>query len=79
MINRREKNLEINHAPVESSSVKTIGYDKEKQELHVTFRGSGRYVYQNVPSYVYESLMMAGSKGNFIHHNLKNRYEFNKI
>lgn len=70
---------DIQHADVESSSIRSIGYDKAKQELHVTFNDTGRYVYTGVPEYVHESLMMSGSKGSYIHHNIKNAYPFTKV
>lgn len=79
MSNPRENQKDLNHAPVQSKSVKTIGYDEETGELHVTFHGTGRYVYQGVPKYVYESLMMSESKGNFLHHQIKRNYEFTKL
>jgi hypothetical protein len=69
----------INHMPVQSSSVRSIGYDKESGELHVTFNDGGRYMYHGVPENVHQSLMMSGSKGNFLHHNVKNAFEFTKL
>ena len=77
MINRSNK--PIDHADVDSSSIKTIGYDNEAKELHVTFHDTGRYVYHNVPPSVHEGLMMSGSKGQFIHQQIKNRFGFTRL
>lgn len=80
MNEKKEKEKQpINHMPVQSSSVETIGYDAETGELHVSFKGTGKYVYQRVPKHVYESLMISGSKGNFLHHNIKGNFEFAKL
>lgn len=75
---KQDKN-DLRHADVESSSIRSIGYDKETSELHVTFRDTGRYVYSGVPPHVYESLMMSGSKGNFLHHQIKPAFDFTKL
>ncbi len=79
MIERRNPSQNINHADVQSSSIRSIGYDKESQELHVTFNDTGRYVYYGVPPETHEALMMSGSKGNFLHHNVKSKHGFTKI
>lgn len=69
----------VKHADVQSSSLRSIGYDKDSQELHVNFHDTGRYVYHGVPQDVHDALMMAGSKGSFIHHQMKGKYEFTKL
>ena len=69
----------IEHAPVDSSSIRSIGYNEEKQELHVTFHGTGRYVYHGVSPDQHEALMMSGSKGQFLHHNIKAKHGVTKI
>lgn len=68
----------LTHQPVESSSVQTIGYDETTQELHIAFKGSGMYVYQNVSKFLYEGLMQSSSKGKFLHQNIKGRFEHEK-
>jgi len=64
----------IEHLPVESSSIKHIGYDPETKELHVTFHDTGKYVYHNVPQETYDGLMASSSKGKFLHHNVKKQH-----
>lgn len=79
MMKKRQPGNHINHADVHSSIMRSAGYDAEKREMHVNFHDTGRYVYHNVPQDVYESFMMAGSKGNFLHNNVKNQYKFTKL
>lgn len=69
----------VKHHDVQSSSLRSIGYDKNTKELHVNFHDTGRYVYHNVPQDIHEALMMAGSKGSFIHHQMKGKYEYTKL
>lgn len=62
---------------VQSTNVEAIGYDAEAAELHVRYLGSPTvYVYQGVPSDVHERLMAGGSKGTFIHREIKGVYPF---
>jgi hypothetical protein len=68
----------IDHAPVQSSSIRSIGYSPESRELHVNFHDTGTYVYHGVTPEKYEALMMASSKGSFLHHNIKGQHEHKK-
>lgn len=70
---------QINHADVDSSSIRSIGYDEDTRELHIAFHDTGRYVYSNVPKHIYDGLMMAGSKGAYMHNTVKGRYEHKRV
>lgn len=76
---RKDPTVGINHNDVQSSSIRSIGYDPDTQELHVNFHGTGRYIYHGVTPEKHEALMMAGSKGNYLHQNIKNAHEFTKL
>lgn len=64
-------NLSIDHRPIESKTIKSVGYDSHNQEMHVTFHNSGTYVYSDVPPEKHQALMNADSHGNHLHHNIK--------
>jgi hypothetical protein len=64
----------VQHQEVESSTIRSIGYDPDTQELHVAFNDTGMYVYQKVPVHLYDGLMMSGSKGKFFHSSIKGRF-----
>jgi hypothetical protein len=52
---------------VESTSIRAIGYDPEKDEAWVEFlTRSGSYVYFGVPAEVYAGLEEAESKGSYV-------------
>ena len=59
---------------VQSSSIEMVGYDAEAQQLHVTFKKTGTYVYGGVPPHVWDQLMAAPSKGNFVNTIIKPSY-----
>jgi hypothetical protein len=64
---------------VTSSNVRSIGYDPTSQTLEVEFQNSFVYQYYNVPTHVFEALMAAGSKGQFLNSQIKNMYAFSRV
>lgn len=69
----------IEHNYVQSSTVQSAGYDPESQELHIKFKDGGYYTYQGVPPEKYDAFMMSGSKGQFLHHQIKGKHEHAKL
>jgi hypothetical protein len=51
---------------VESSMIRAVGYDPETHTLEVLFNSGRTYRYEDVPSEVYEGLMAAESKGQYM-------------
>jgi KTSC domain len=62
----------------ESSNVESIAYDEQLEELSVTFRKSGLYVYESVPQYVWDELVAASSKGGYVNASIKPRFGFHQ-
>jgi hypothetical protein len=60
---------------VDSSAIDRIGYDEERRELYVRFRGGGAYTYLAVPPEEWVALCEAESKGAFVNQAIKPRYE----
>jgi hypothetical protein len=68
-----------NMKPVSSSNVDSIGYDESDEELFVKFNNGSMYVYKDVPESVWEDFQNADSKGRFIHTDLKDIYDYEKL
>lgn len=64
---------------VRSRSIKTLGYDEDKQVLELEFHGGAVYQYFAVPPIEYAQLMDGRSIGQFINACIKERYSFKKI
>ena len=61
--------------PIKSSNIEAVGYDKDKQELHVQFGGTGKtYVYEGVPQAKHTALLGAESIGSFFHTHIKSAH-----
>ncbi len=62
--------------PVDSSALDAAGYDAERRELHVAYKGGRAYVYLDVPPETYEAFLRAPSKGTFVNAEVKPRHRF---
>ncbi|HSL54679.1 MAG TPA: KTSC domain-containing protein [Pyrinomonadaceae bacterium] len=65
--------------PVESEMLVAVGYDEKSHSLLAVFRTGETYRYKNVPSFVYELLMSAESKGKFMHKYVLNRFDYERV
>ena len=69
----------MNMQKVKSSNINEVGYDDEKQELHVKFKGGKfLYVFKDVPKDVFDGLIAAASIGKVFSRYIKDRYLFDK-
>ena len=59
---------------VESSMIHAVGYDDAAQELEVVFNSGKTYRYTGVPRTVYEELLAADSKGQYMRANVIDVY-----
>jgi hypothetical protein len=69
----------MNHTPVSSSNLSSVGYDEATKTLEITFHKGGTYQYSGVPASVYQSLIHANSVGSYFHDNIKDVYPTRKI
>jgi len=65
--------------PVESEMLVAAGYHAKSHSLYAEFRTGETYRYKNVPSFVYELLMSAESKGRFMHKYVLNRFDYERV
>lgn len=61
--------------PVESSAIASVGYDTNASKLYVEYVGGARYAYLGVPEIVFDDLLSAGSKGQFVNVEIKPHYD----
>jgi KTSC domain-containing protein len=70
----------MEHKPVKSSNIESIGYHPETKRMSVRFKGSGgTYSYADVPKDVYDKLMGAESVGKHFHAEIKGKYKHLKV
>jgi hypothetical protein len=66
-------------ATPESSNIAGFDYDPSQQILIVEFNHGGRYNYYDVPVHVYEGMIAATSKGQYLAQNVKNIYRYARV
>lgn len=63
---------------VQSSNLRSVGYDAARLILEIEFHDSGVYQYLDVPERVFNGLMSAKSIGSFFHKDIKDKFRYVK-
>jgi hypothetical protein len=69
----------IDRTPVQSSNIKSVGYDFGTEVLQVEFKNGGVFNYHDVSISAYTAMMEADSIGSHFHNNIKNGYVCRKV
>jgi hypothetical protein len=71
----------MTRTPVDSSQIKTVGYDASSRVMHVEFQDGEVYAYQNVLPHQHQQLMTADSVGSHFHARFKNnpQHPYSKV
>ena len=64
---------------VESSVIRSVGYERETATLEVEFHGDRVYRYFAVPRVVFEGLMGAESVGAYFNSKVRDRYPEERV
>ena len=69
----------MERSAVASSNIAAVGYDSTSQTLEVEFSNGAVYQYYNIPQTIYDALMTAPSKGQFLAYQIKNRFPYARV
>lgn len=61
---------------VNSTTLRTVGYDAERQLLQIEFQNRSIYQYFGVPASVYEELLEAPSKGAYFNRSIRPKFDY---
>lgn len=64
----------MKHTPINSTNIKSVGYDEDNQLLEVEFHTGRIYRYSSVPPHVYRGLINAESHGKYFQVHISNMY-----
>jgi hypothetical protein len=64
----------VRREPVESSVIRSVGYERETSTMEVEFHTDKVYRYFAVPHSVYDGLVSAESVGAFFNQRVRDRY-----
>ena len=65
--------------PIESSHMKSVGYDRETEIMYIEFGNNQVYQYLDVQENVYNNLKNASSPGAFFMSSVKKYYQSSRI
>lgn len=68
----------MERSSVASSNLRSVGYDQPSGTLEVEFVSGSIYQYYGVPQNMYEQMMSAPSKGQFLNTYIKNQYAYSR-
>jgi hypothetical protein len=66
-------------ATMESTTLATVGYDKNLKRLQLEFCSRAVYLYFGVPASVFEALLDAPSKGRYFNGAIRGHYPYRQI
>ncbi|MCG6494481.1 KTSC domain-containing protein [Kitasatospora sp. A2-31] len=69
----------MDRMPVDSSALRSVGYDAARRVLEVEFVGGGVYAYDSVPRRVHGELMAAESHGRYFVRRIRGRYPYRRL
>lgn len=69
----------MNRILVNSSNIRSIGYDNQSSILEVEFTSGDIYRYFGMPEYLYQQFLNASSHGQFLNDNIRHNYRYQKI
>lgn len=67
------------HAPLDSSSLRSVGYLADAGALEITFRSGAVYRYSGVPPHIHQALLDAKSKGRYFNAAIRSNFPFERI
>lgn len=69
----------MERTPVDSSAVKSVGYDDSRQALELEYVDGDVYQYFDVPETLYRALLDAPSIGQFVNTEIKGRFVYQMV
>jgi len=65
--------------PVDSSAVRSVGYDPKSLVLEIEYTNGSIYDYYDVPPEVYQEFCEADSMGAFVNFRIKPNFQYREI
>ena len=69
----------MHRLPVESHSLRSVGFDRETRALEIEFDTGAVYEYADVPEGLYDDLLRAESKGHFFTEHIRPHFSFRRV
>lgn len=64
---------------VESTTLRTVAYDPDRELLQLEFHNRAVYQYFKVPAAIYEGLLEAPSKGIYFNRFIRDKFDYARV
>lgn len=69
----------MKRSPVQSSNIKSVGYDSDRKTLEVEFINGGIYQYFEITEKIYQSIISSASIAKYFFTNIKDNYSYTRL
>jgi KTSC domain-containing protein len=69
----------LHRRPLESTAIRSVGYDPARRHLDIEFAGGAVYRYLGVPPREYAALLAAESHGRYVNTRIRDRYRWVRV
>lgn len=69
----------IERSQVQSSTIKSIGYDPESKTMEVEFKNGGAWKYEDVGQQAWDDFRGSSSIGKHFHANIRGKFKSTKL
>lgn len=69
----------MDRVPVNSSNLRSVGYDSISKILEVEFHTGTVYQYFDVPDAIHQGLMSASSHGRYFYYTVRYKFRYRRI
>lgn len=63
----------------ESSNISRFGYEETSHILRVEFKNGSLYDYYDIPGFIFDGLINAPSRGQYLAQNIKGTYRYARV
>jgi hypothetical protein len=78
-IDLRDSFANMERSPVDSRSLRSVGYDPSTSELEIEFHTGRIYRFSGVPAGVYAWLLRSPAKGGWFNRMIRDRYPYREV
>lgn len=79
LFNRKSGQPKPSMRKVDSSMIRSAGYNQDDKKLHVKFNDGHTYVFSDVPNSVYQDLLKSESAGGYFNNSVRGKYTHEKV
>ncbi|EPN8812866.1 TPA: KTSC domain-containing protein [Yersinia enterocolitica] len=69
----------MNRQPVDSSNIRSVGYDENDSILEIEFNNGAIYQYFDIPQNIHSELIHSDSVGGYLAKHIKGHFRYSRV